>query len=196
MKSSNYLKCVIALLSMSFVLPIKSLAQNQVPAEVQSIVNLKLEDGQSRLTSLGYEICASSLFGKKQDWINESSTICITVKFDKSKEKKITEVAINPALSECQKGLEASRKIWDNYHDGQAPVTSSKIDEERKKLTASGFSVSYWVNEVAPGRCAEYWVNESLKEARSIVWETAGTKWVMTNKTEYSYGHNPAPAKK
>jgi hypothetical protein len=80
-----------------------------VPAEVKSIVGMKLEAGQAKLGGLGYEICYSSLFGKKQDWFNEKAQICVTVKFNKKEE--ITEVSINPETSECQKKLENARQI-------------------------------------------------------------------------------------
>ena len=168
-------------------------AQDGVPPEVSSIVKMKLEAGQDKLASLGYEICSSSMFGKKQDWYNESTKNCVTVKFDKKKE--ITEVLLNPATSECQKGLEASRKVWEKYHDGQAPVSAAKIDEERKKLSDEGFKVSYWINEVSPGRNSEYWVNETTQKAMFIVWEIQGNKWVMTESTDYEMGHNPSPKK-
>lgn len=167
-----------------------------VPPEVASIVKMNLKDGQAKLSSLGYEICASSLSGKKQDWYNASEKICVTIKFEKQGEKPITEVTINPATSDCQKKLEASNKVWENYHDGQAPVTNAKIDDERKKLASQGFKVSYWIKDVAPGRSTEYWINESTKTAMHIVWENQGNKFVMTDKSDYSIGHNPAPKKK
>lgn len=156
---------------------------------------MKLEEGQAKLKSLGYEICSSSFMGKKQDWFNESTNNRVTVKFDK-KSKEITEVLLNPETSECQKGLEASRAVWEKYHDGQAPVSAAKIDEERKKLADQEFKVSCWINEVSSGRNSEYWVNESTQKAMFIVWEIQGDKWVMTDKTDYKMGHNPAPSNK
>ena len=173
----------------------KANAQESVPPEVESIVGLTLKEGQAKLTSLGYEICASSFFGKKQDWFNESTENCVTIKF-KKKGKEITEVLLNPATSECQKGLEASRKVWEKYHDGRAPVNSPKIDEEREKLAEKGFKVSYWINEVSPGRNSEYWVNETTQKVMFIVWEIEGNKWVKTEKTDYKMGKNPAPSNK
>ena len=170
----------------------KAIGQD-VPAEVKSIVGMKLEAGQAKIQELGYELCFSSLFGKKQDWVSEKAQICVTVKFNKKEE--ITEVALNPETSECLTKLENARKIWENYHDGQAPVSDAKIDSERKKLADAGFKVSYWVNDVSPGRSAEYWVNESTKKVKLIVWETAGNKWIMTNDSDYSMGKNPAPKK-
>jgi hypothetical protein len=181
----------IVLLSALFY-NVKAFAQESVPPEVSSIIGKSLDEGQGELSKLGYEICASSFFGKKQDWYNESSKICVTIKFDK-KTEKITEVLSNPDVASCQRGLEASRKLWENYHDGQAPVRSAQLDEERKKLAEQGYTVSYWVNDVSPGRSAEHWVNETTKKTMSIVWETQGSVWVMTHESDYEYGHNPAP---
>ncbi len=170
----------------------KTNAQDKnLPPEIISTVKMTLEEGQNKLESLGFEICASSLFGKKQDWYNESTKSCVTIKFDKK--KIITEVLQNPEISECQKGLEASRKVWEKYHDGQAPVNTSKIDEERKKLSDQGFKVSYWIDEVSPGRSSEYWINDVIQKSMFIVWEIQGNKWVMTDKTDYKMGKNPAP---
>jgi len=186
----------ILIISTFFFIPFNKMkAQAEIPNEVLAIVKMKLEDGQSKLKDLGYEICASSLFGRKQDWYNEATKNCVTVKFDKSKEKLITEVLLNTAVSECQKGLEASRAVWNKYHDGAAPINSDKINAERKKLTDKGFVVSYWIEDVSPGRSSEYWVNETAQQAMFIVWETAGNNWVMTDKTDFKYGHNPAPKK-
>ncbi len=194
MKSTKLLSLLIFFIITGFSKSNIAYAQDGVPPEVNSIVKMNLEEAQSKLTNLGYEICASSLFGKKQDWFNESTQNCVTVKFDKK--KIITEVLLNPANSECQQGLEASRKVWEKYHDGQAPVNTAKLDEERKKLVDQGFKVSYWVNEVSPGRNSEYWVNETTQKTMFIVWEIQGNKWVMTEKTDYEYGKNPAPSRK
>ncbi len=166
----------------------------QVPQEVSSIVKMNLHEGQDKLQSLGYEICHSSFLAKEQDWYNEKEKICVTVKFSK-KSKEIKEVALNPKTSKCQQGLEASRKIWEKYHDGRAPVSNSKIDEERKKLADQGFKVSYWVDQISPGNSSEYWVNDKTQKTMLIVWKVAGNEWLMTNKTEYQYGKNPAPKK-
>jgi hypothetical protein len=184
----------ILILLTLFISANNAAAQGDVPSEVKSIVGMKLEDGQAKLQELGYELCFSSLFGKKQDWFSEANEVCVTVSFKKNKD--IAEVVINPETSECQKNLENARKVWENYHDGQAPAKSDKIDEERKKLADQGYQVSYWINDVSPGRSAEYWVNESEKKAKFIVWETQGNVWVMTNDTDYSMGHNPSPNNK
>ncbi len=193
MKSTNFLALLALIVITGFLTSSKANAQDGVPPEVASITKMSLEEGQEKLASLGYDLCFSSLFGKKQDWFNVSTKNCVTVKFDKK--KVITEVVINPETSECQKGLDAARKVWENYHDGQAPVNSQKIDVERKKLVDQGYKVSYWVTDVSPGRSAEYWVNETTQKTMFIVWETQGNKWVMTNKTDYEMGKNPAPSK-
>jgi len=171
-----------------------SKATAQVPEEVSSIVKMSLEEGQDKLQSLGYEICHSSFLAQNQDWYNELEKICVTIKFNK-KSKEITGVSLNPETSKCQQGLEASRKVWEKYHDGQAPVSTDKINEERKKLTDQGFRVSYWVDQISPGNSSEYWVNDQTQKTMLIVWKVDGNEWLMTNKTEYKSGKNPAPTK-
>jgi hypothetical protein len=194
MKTTKIKSFSLAILLLAFLFNINANAQDgSLPTEITSIVKMTLEGGQNKLASLGYEICYSSLFSKKEDWFNESTKSCVTVKFDKK--KIITEVLQNTDISECQKGLEASRKVWEKYHDGQAPVSTPKIDEERKKLADQGFKVSYWVNEVSPGRNSEYWVNDVTQKTMFIVWEIQDNKWVMTDKTDYQMGKNPAPNK-
>ncbi len=195
MKSIKILSLLISFVTVVFFSSNTTNAQSGVPPEVASIVKMKLDDGQTKLKSLGYEICSSSFFGNKQDWFNESTKNCVTVKFE-GESNEITEVLLNPETSECQKGLEASRKVWENYHDGQAPVSTAKIDEERKKLADQGFKASYWINEVSPGRDSEYWVNETAQKTMFIVWEIQGNQWVMTKSTEYEMGHNPANTNK
>jgi hypothetical protein len=191
MKSIKFLS-LLTLVGITSLLSIsKANAQDGVPPKVASITEMSLEEGQDKLTGLGYEVCSSSLFGKKQDWFNETTQNCVTVRFNKK--KVITEVSLNSNTTECQKGLDASRKVWEKYHDGQAPVSAARIDGERKKLTDKGFKVSYWIDEISPGRSMEYWVNETTKETSYIVWEIAGTKWVKTEKTDYEMGVNPAP---
>jgi hypothetical protein len=194
MKAIKTVSRFVYLTVMGLLISFSVSAQSDVPPQVASITKMSLEVGQEKLTSLGYEICSSSLFGKKQDWFNESTQNCITVKFDKK--KVITEVLLNPETSACQKGLEASRKVWEKYHDGQAPVSTAKLDEERKKLVDKGFKVSYWIDEISPGRSSEYWVNETTQKTMFIVWEIQGNKWVMTEKSDYEMGKNPAPPKK
>ena len=193
MKTTKITFYLFLVLAINFIGNNRAFAQDGVPTEVKAIVKMKLEDGEEKLEKLGYEICFSSLFGKKQDWVNEKSQTCVTLKFNKKQE--ITEVSLNPQTSECLKKLENARKIWENYHDGQAPVSNSKIDEERKNLADKGFKVSYWINDVSPGRSAEYWVNDSTKKVKLIVWESADNKWVMTNDSSYEMGKNPAPKK-
>lgn len=192
MQTTKNLVFSILLLPTAFFVTYRTTAQ--VPQEVSSIVKMNLDEGQDKLQSLGYEICHSSLFAKEQDWYNEKEKICVTIKF-KKKSKEITEVSLNPETSKCEQGLEASRKVWEKYHDGQAPVSNSKIDEERKKLADQGFKVSYWVDQISPGNRSEYWVNDKTQKTMLIVWKVEGNEWLMTNKTEYEYGKNPAPIK-
>jgi hypothetical protein len=194
MKINSFLSIFLLAFSAGIFCSNTVYSQEGVPTEVASIVNMKLEDGQKKLKDLGYEICYSSLTGKKQDWYNEKTNNCVTVLFAK-KEHLITEVAPNPEVSECQKRYEESQKVWEKYHDGQAPVSSTKLDEERKKLAEQGFVVSYWIDDVSPGRCSEYWVNTSTQKVKYVVWEVQGTVWVMTENTTFNMGTNPAPKK-
>jgi predicted Rdx family selenoprotein len=157
-------KFILAVLVIVFFLSFYTSYAQDVPANVKAIVGMKLEAGQEKLQQLGYELCYSSLFGKNQDWVNEVAQICVTVKFKKSLE--ITEVTLNPETAGCLTKLENARKIWENYHDGQSPVSDTKIDSERKKLSDLGFMVSYYSNDVSPGRSAEYWVNETSKKVK------------------------------
>ncbi len=192
MKSTKHLFLSSLYLVAIFLIANNVTAQDSVPKEVSAIVSMKLDDGQAKLESLGYEVCYSSLFGGKQDWFNEEDRICVTVKF-KKKSKEITEVVLNPATSECQQRLDASKEVWEKYHDGQAPVNTPKIDEERKKLADKGFKVSYWIDEIVPGRRSEYWVNDDAQKTIFILWEVQGVAWVKTDKTEYKLGKNPRP---
>jgi hypothetical protein len=169
------------------------LAQNGVPPEVNAILNLQMDQAQEKLEALGYEICGVKPMKKTEDWINQSTKSCITLKFDKN--NQITQVSSNPAYSECLKGIDKINKMWANYHDGQAPAGDARVNEEREKLKSEGFKVSYWVNDVSPGRSAEYWVKESSKKLKSIVWETQSNKWVMTHDSDYAMAKNPSPVK-
>jgi len=83
MKKTRILPLASILMVMAFLIYSKAIAQVTVPQEVASIVKMKLDEGQAKLKSLGYEICSSSLFRKKQDWFNEKDKICVTVKFEK-----------------------------------------------------------------------------------------------------------------
>jgi len=183
------------ILPLAFVLAFASKLQAQVPQDVQTIVNMDIEKGLETLTNLGYEICGIKPLKKTEDWINPTTQSCITFKFDKKKDI-ITEVVLNPDYSGCLAGLEESHKIWEKYSDGQSPNGDSKVNEERKKLTDSGFKVSYWIKDSSPGRSSEYWVNESTKKVKLIVWDTESGKWDMTNDSVYSMAKNPSPLKK
>lgn len=186
---------LISALIITTIFSFEANSQNEVPSDVNAIINLKLDDAQKILAEKGYEIASSSMFKKQQLWWNESKQVCISIAFSKGADHKVESVNLGD-VEKCKSGAEASRKVWENYHDGQAPVSNAKIDEERNKLASQGFVVSYWINEVSPGRDAEYWVNETTIKAMFIVWEIQGNKWVMTEKTDYSMGQNPSPNKK
>lgn len=166
----------------------------QSAAPLQELIGMNLEDAQAKLEQQGYEIAHSSLFKKEQLWYNEKQNSCVNILFEKKGDHKVSAVEAGD-VAKCKEGVAAARKLWENYHDGQAPINDAKITEERKKLADAGFTVSYWVNDVSPGRSAEYWVNESAKKVKSIVWETATSKWAMTNDSDYSMGKNPAKNK-
>jgi hypothetical protein len=170
-------------------------AQENVPADVKVVLNMKMDQAQEKLEALGYEICGVKPMKKTEDWINQSTKSCITLKFDK-KTTQITQVSSNPTYSDCLKGLDDIRKLWANYHDGQAAASDARVNEERKKLENEGFKVSYWVNDVSPGRTAEYWVNESTKKVRAIVWDTPSGKWAMNFDSDYTRAKNPSPLRK
>ncbi len=191
-KNAGY-GALVSLVIIISIAPMLSIAQN-VPDDIKSIVGMDMDHAQEKLEAQGYEICGVKPFKHTEDWINQSAKTCITLKFDK-KTEKITEVSSNPGYSDCLKGLEAVQKMWENYHDGQSTGGDAKVNEERKKLADAGFVVSYWVDDVSPGRSAEYWVNETSKKVQSIAWETASGKWAMTHDSDYSRGKNPAPKK-
>lgn len=174
---------------------IQTNAQQFNEKDFNHLLSIPLDTAQSKLQNSGYEIAHSSLFGHEQLWWNESQNQCIKIKFSK-KENHYIESVEQGETDKCIEGVEQARKVWEKYHDGQAPVNTSKINEERKKLTDQGFVVSYWIDEISPGRSSEYWVNETSQKAKFIVWEIQGDVWVMTNNTDYNMGHNPAPKNK
>lgn len=171
----------------------KAIAQSTVPASAANIVNMNLEDAQKSLTNKGYEIAASNYFKKTQLWWNETEKVCISLSFDKSKEKKITSVNAGD-VEKCKSGVEAGRKVWEKYHDGASPATSAVIEKEREKLKSSGYTVSYWIEDAAPGRSTEYWKNAS-GQCKHIIWNTQDKGNVSVDDCEAKYGDNPAPKK-
>jgi len=180
------------LLAIITLFPITSFSQSDVPEEASKLVGSKLEDAQKELESKGWEIAFSSLFGKKEYWWNESQKVCINMSFKNGHDHPIKEVTRIPN-EECQKGVEAARKVWEKYHDGQSPDESPAINKEREKLLKQGYKVSYWIRDIAPGRSSEYWFNESTQKCMLIAWNTAGKDGVDTIKCEAKYGKNPAP---
>ena len=195
MKSTKLLLLVISSCLSAILIPNIADAQGTMPPEVASIVKMNLKDGQAKLGNLGYEICASSSSAKTQSWFNTSAKICVNLKFDKTS-NQITEVTRNNDVSKCERDMAAMQKTWQMYHEGQAPASAAKLNEERKKLADKGFKVSYWVKEPSPGRDIEYWINESTKKTMYIVWEVQGSKWVKTEKTDFNMGYNPASKNK
>ena len=118
-------------------------AQSNVPEDASSVTGLGLKEGQARLQQNGYEIADSSYFSSKQLWWNENKKVCIKIKFDKEGDKKITSVTSGDE-QKCIKGAAASRKVWDSYHDGQAPASTAALNKERSKLSDAGYKPSYW----------------------------------------------------
>jgi len=171
----------------------KVLSQSEVPLNVTSIVNLNLEDAQKVLGEKGYEIAGSNFFKKTQLWWNETDKVCISLSYNKGKEHKVESVKQGEAAS-CKSGVEAARKVWEKYHDGPAPVNSPGIEKERQKLSAKGYVVSYWIEDIAPGRSTEYWKSES-NECMHIVWNTLDKSDVSVSDCEAKYSVNPAPKK-
>jgi len=185
---------LVALLVLIGLTPKVTFAQNKVPAEVSAMIGLTLDDAQTELESNGYEITYSSIMSKKQYWWSESQKVCIDLSFHKGKDHKI-ETVTKIANEECEKGLEAARKVWEGYHDGQATISSQAVDKEREKLSEQGYNVSYWIHEASAGKSMEYWFNESTQKCRYIIMSTQGGDLIGTGKSEPSMGKNPAPPK-
>lgn len=171
---------------------IPTIAQQFNEKDFSHILGIPLDTAQFKLKNSGFEIAHSSLFGHEQLWWNESQKQCIKINFSKKKSHNVESVE-QGETEKCIEGVEQARKVWEKYHEGQAPVNTPKINEERKKLADKGFVVSYWIDEISPGRSSEYWVNETTQKAMFIVWEIQGDIWVMTNSTDYNMGKNPAP---
>lgn len=164
----------------------------QLPNEVASLVGIGLEEGEIKLEELGYEIAHSSLFGKSQLWYNEEKNVCIELHFKKKNNHAIE--SIEPGdLQKCKEGVIASREVWEKYHDGPAPAKGAKIEAAREKLKGKGFKVSYWIDEIAPGRISEYWWNEATQKCKFIVWDKGTESNLSTSGCEAKYGKNPAP---
>lgn len=169
-------------------------AKSNVPEEASSVINLSLEEGQAKLQQNGYEIAGSSFFGGTQLWWNESKKVCIEIEFDGSGEKKITSVAPGDE-QECIKGAAASRKVWDSYRDGKAPASTAALNAERSKLSGAGYTASYWIDDVAPGKDAETWYNADLNKCMRIIWNSKDNQNIKTSECKPEQGKNPAPKK-
>lgn len=167
-------------------------AQSSVPDNVMSVVNTNLEDGQKMLQDNGYEIADSSLFSAKQLWWNEASKSCVEIKFDKKGDKRITSAAPGNE-KKCIDGAAASRKVWNTYHDGQAPAKAAALDAERSKLASAGYVASYWIDDAAPGRDSEIWSNESSNQCMRITWNASDQQNIKTMECKPEQSKNPAP---
>ena len=131
------------------VAPLVATAQD-VPAELNSLVSMKLDDAQNWLEKNGYEIAGSSLFKKEQLWYNEKQNVCVSMTFEKKGDHTVT--GLKPGdETKCKEGVAAARKVTDSYHDGPAPANAAAIEKEREKLSAKGFVVSYWIKDISPG---------------------------------------------
>ncbi|MCF8348314.1 MAG: hypothetical protein K9G61_05830 [Bacteroidales bacterium] len=165
-------------------------AQTQPPAALQDLVNQKLEDAETSLEQMGYEIAGSSFFKREQLWYNEKQNVCISMAFEKKGDHMVT--AIQPGdVAKCKEGIAAARKVTDSYHDGPAPANAAAIEKEREKLRAKGFVVSYWIQDIAPGRSTEYWKNEKTGACMHIVWNTADQSDVSSDSCDAHYATNP-----
>lgn len=185
----------ISLLSiMLFTLPLFTFGQTGVPEALKSLVGLPLDEAQEKLQSMNYEIASSSLFKKNQQWYNEGENVCILIAFNKKGEHLVE--SIDPGVeSECKEGVAKARKIWENYHDGQASVSSAAIDRERDKLKTQGYKASYWIHDVAPGKTMEVWINESEQLSKSISWDDATKSDIKVMDRDFKYARNPSPLK-
>jgi hypothetical protein len=198
-KIQNTFKNVAYSVLVSFVLfisaaPLAATAQD-VPAELNSLVSMKLDDAQTWFGQNGYEIAGSSLFKKEQLWYNEKQNVCVSIAFEKKDDHNVTSVKPGD-VAKCKEGVAAARKVTESYHDGPAPANAAAIEKEREKLRAKGFVVSYWIQDAAPGRSTEYWKNESTGDCMHIVWNSADQSDVSTSDCESKYGNNPYPKKK
>lgn len=185
---------IISFTIVLFVLGISASFAQEVPVEASSIVGLSLDDAATKLESYGYEIAYSSVFSKKQYWWNESKKVCVNVAFHKGKDHLVETVTML-ADKECTSGIEAAHKMWDRYHDGQAPMNSSAVTKQREKLISQGFKVSYWIQDASPGHSMEYWYNERSNKCKYIGWNTSGGDGVFTGNGSPEQAKNPAPVK-
>lgn len=173
--------------------PLFIAAQN-VPDELKALVGLKLEDAETSLEQKGYEIAGSSFFKREQLWYNEKQNVCISMAFEKKGDHKVSAVEAGD-VAKCKEGIASARRVMDSYHDGPAPANAAAIEKEREKLRTKGFVVSYWIQDIAPGRSTEYWKNESTGACMHIVWNTADQSDVSASACDAHYATNPYPKK-
>lgn len=169
-------------------------AESGVPEDAASVVNLSLKEGQAKLEKSGYEIAESSLMGKKQLWWNEDKKTCVKLEFESDGDKKITEVKAGDK-DKCIKGAAASRKVWDSYKDGQAPVSFAALDAERSTLSKEGYKASYWTKDMAPGKDSETWYNAESSKCKRIIWSSSDNGKMKTMDCKPEQGKKPGPSK-
>ncbi len=141
---------------------------------------------------MGFEIAHSSLFGKDQRWYNENKNECIDFTFSKEGDHLIE--TIEPGKEKkCINGVRAARKVWLNYRDGVADVTSVAIENARAPLRKQGCIATYWIHDVSPGKTMEVWYNASTQICKSISWDNATLDNVKILDRDPRLGKNPAP---
>lgn len=184
--SYNFLTTIALLIAASLS------GQNQASKELDGIIGLPLLSAHKELLNNGYEIAHSSLFNKKQLWYNESKGDCISFTFANEGENLVE--SISPGKEKkCIRGVRAARKVWANYRDGGAPDSFSALDRERETLTQQGFKVTYWINDVSPGKTAEVWFNEAEQSCKMVSWEIKSKSNIKIQDRDPRLGTNPAP---
>lgn len=175
-------------LIMSFGLFLPALGQS----DINQIVGMPLADAHEKLLDMGFEIAHSSLFSADQLWYNEDQNQCISFTFTKDDPHTVKE--IEPGKEKkCIRGVRAARRVWLNYRDGGADASSPDINREREKLRNEGYVVSYWVNNVSPGKTMEVWYNESAQLSKSISWDNSTKSNIKVLDRDPRLGKNPAP---
>lgn len=189
-KLNNVVIIFIILLGIVFVKS-TAIAQTTLPQEINGVVGQSVDDGQKTLESLGYEIVYAK--SKTQYWYLADQKTCVSLSIVKKKIEK-AEVIDN---NECSSRLEAARKVWEAYFDGQADVHGDQLDKQREKLKGGGFAATYWIKDVSADKknSMEYWYNASTNECNYIVFETSSGKFINSDKCESSRCKNPAPKK-
>lgn len=93
--------------------------------------------------------------------------MCISFRFEANLPNKVESVSQGKE-KKCIRGVRTARSVWANYIDGGASASSPAINKERDILRNNGYSVSYWVKNVSPGKTMEIWYNEAEQLSKSI----------------------------